>query len=165
MSGPREIRCYQYVTRPYSRVSEILTKDPVGFLRRATAAAAMRAEDLVGQMKVDIAGIEVDRDVALDVTLVDTTTKPPAALALPAMALSITWHAAKRASLFPSMRAELTVYPLSADETQLDLHGWYTPPGGLLGSAADALLGHRLAEASVHRFLEDVCERLRTDAR
>lgn len=163
MSAPREIRCYHYVARPYADVKAALTHDPVGFLRRATAAAATRAEDLVARLKFELAGIEVDRDVMLEVD-VDTTHKPPAALALPAMAMTIHWHAARNATLFPAMRAELTVYPLSADETQLDLHGWYTPPGGLLGSAADALVGHRVVEAAFHRFLEDVCERLRAKA-
>lgn len=165
MSAPREIRCYQYVARPYSNVSELLRSDPVAFLRRATAAAATRAEHLVAQMKVEIAGLEIDRDVTLDVTVGDPSKKPPAAPALPAMSLTISWHAARNPSFFPSMCAELTIYPLGPEETQLDLHGWYSPPGGLLGSAADALVGHRIAEASVHRFLEDVCERLCADAR
>lgn len=161
---PREIRAYRYLDRPYAKVRALLTHDPVAFLHRATEAAATHAEGVLATMKLEIAGIEVDRDVAVDVTI-DPATKPPAALALPAMALTIAWRAAKKTSLFPSMRAELTVYPLSDDETQLDLHGWYTPPGGVLGTAADALVGHRIVEASVDRFLEDVCERLRSDAR
>ena len=49
---------------------------------------------------------------------------------------------------------------VSATETPHDLRGTYEPPGGLLGSAADILVGHRIAEASVHRFLDEVASRL-----
>ena len=64
--------------------------------------------------------------------------------------------------LFPFMKAELSIYPLTATETQLDLSGHYEPPLGALGTAVDALIGHRLAEASVHRFVTDVAEYLKT---
>lgn len=159
-----ELRCYQYVKRSYAEVSGVLARDPLSLFQRATTTAADRARDLHAKLKVTVAGHEVDRDVRIEVTAVDRSGHPPAALVLPATALSFAWHAASDASLFPSMRAELTIYPLSDDETQLYLHGWYTPPGGLLGDAADAMGGHRLAEASVHRFLDDVAHRLEAEA-
>ena len=59
------------------------------------------------------------------------------------------------------MKAELAVYPLTATETQLDFSGSYEPPGGWLGSAVDAVIGHKIAEASVHRFVGQVAEYLR----
>lgn len=164
MAEPREIRCYEYVNRPFSKVSRILLDDPVGFFQRATNAATTRAADLRSKLKVEVGGFEIDRDVEIEVKATETA-RAPAAPALPAIALSIGWRAAKSASLFPSMRADLTVYPLSADETQLDLHGFYSPPGGLLGNAADALVGHRIAEASVKRFLEDVVQRLSAEGK
>jgi hypothetical protein len=61
------------------------------------------------------------------------------------------------------MEAELIVYPLSKEETQLELHGRYTPPLGAVGSALDSLIGHRVADASVHRFVTDVASLLRTE--
>lgn len=164
MPTPRELRCYAYVEQPYGAVRDVLAKDAGAFFQRATAEAASRAESLVTKLKATIAGHHVDRDVVVDVTNVDTTHKPPGAESMPAMLLSFRWQAKVRASLFPSMRAELTVYPLSPDETELDLHGWYTPPGGVLGNAADALIGHRIARAVVLRFLEDVVERLKIEA-
>ena len=59
------------------------------------------------------------------------------------------------------MSAELSVYPLTGTETQLDFHGHYEPPLGLLGGAVDAVIGHKIAEASVHRFVSDVAHYLR----
>jgi hypothetical protein len=75
--------------------------------------------------------------------------------------MRLSWEAARAAAIFPSMRAELSAWPLATTETQLEIEGTYTPPLGMVGNALDALLGHRLAEAAVHRFLEDVVEHLR----
>ena len=56
-----------------------------------------------------------------------------------------------------------SVYPLSAHETQIDLHGRYRPPLGVVGDAVDALVGHRLAEASVLRFVADSATRINAE--
>jgi len=63
--------------------------------------------------------------------------------------------------LFPLMKAELSIYPLTTTETQLDFLGHYEPPLGALGKAMNAVAGHRIAEASVHRFVSDVAGYLR----
>jgi hypothetical protein len=54
------------------------------------------------------------------------------------------------------MDAVLSIYALSPEETQLDLHGRYQPPLGTLGNALDATAGYRIAEATVLRLLRDV---------
>jgi hypothetical protein len=59
------------------------------------------------------------------------------------------------------MKAELSIYPLTATETQLDFRGFYEPPFGTLGKAVDAMVGHRIAEVSVDRFVNDVAGYLR----
>jgi hypothetical protein len=59
------------------------------------------------------------------------------------------------------MSAELSVYPLTSTETQLDFLGHYEPPLSVLGGAIDAMVGHRIAEASVHRFIADIAQYLR----
>jgi len=71
----------------------------------------------------------------------------------------------QRAALFPIMHAELSVYPLTATETQLDLQGRYAPPLGIVGGAVDAVVGHRIAEASVHCLVADVASYLREHLR
>lgn len=73
----------------------------------------------------------------------------------------LSWRAAQSPGLFPVMHAEFLVYPLSSTETQVELHGHYVPPLGVLGGALDAMVGHRFAEASVQRFVQAVAERLR----
>ena len=59
------------------------------------------------------------------------------------------------------MKAELSIYPLTASETQLDFLGLYEPPFGAVGKAMNAIVGHRIAEVSVHRFVSDVTAYLR----
>lgn len=159
-----DIHCYDYVPRPFERVSQVLRSDPAGLFQRATNAAAERAETLVAKLKLSLAGLEVGKDVRIEVTRTDQTRKAPGEVGTPAMGLKLRWSAAPGAALFPAMDAELLVYPLSPDETQLDLHGSYTPPGGTLGLAADALVGRRIAQASIHRLLDDLAMRLRTEA-
>ena len=64
-------------------------------------------------------------------------------------------------SLFPFMKAELAIYPLTATETQLDFSGLYEPPLGAVGKALNAIAGHRIAEVAVHKFVNDVAGYLR----
>jgi hypothetical protein len=61
------------------------------------------------------------------------------------------------------MAAEISAWPLSSSETQLEIEGGYRPPLGPLGTAIDAAVGHRVAEACVHRLLEDLSEQLRRE--
>jgi hypothetical protein len=63
------------------------------------------------------------------------------------------------------MHAELVIYPLTATETQLELAGTYEPPLGLVGRAIDSTLLHRIAEASVLQFVQEVARYLREDLR
>lgn len=62
---------------------------------------------------------------------------------------------------FPLMNGELSIYALTSTETQLDFFGVYEPPFGALGKTMNAIVGHRIAEASVHRFIADVAAYLR----
>ena len=43
------------------------------------------------------------------------------------------------------MKADLSIYPLTATETQLHFKGLYEPPLGPLGKALNAMVGHRIA--------------------
>jgi hypothetical protein len=158
MSKGSQIRCYDYVNHPYETVRDALKEDARAVFQSATKAAASRARSVASQLRVNIAGIEVATDIAISVKSIEERAEGPA----PATRLQLEWEAAKSPRLFPFMRAELSVYPLTATETQLDFSGFYEPPLGALGGAMNAILGHRVAEASVHRFVAEVAEYLRT---
>ncbi len=87
--------------------------------------------------------------------------KPVDAVSTPATRLLLDWEAANLPRLFPVMNGELSIYPLTPTETQLDFRGFYEPPFGAVGKTMNAIAGHRIAEASVSRFVSDVAGYLR----
>ena len=161
MSQDRDIRCYDYVNHPYEQVRDALRADPVTVFHRATQAAASRAGDLASALHVNIGGFDISTEIAITV---DSIGEEPGTATSPAkMQLQLEWEGADKPRLFPFMKAELSVYRLTANETQLDFAGQYDPPLGALGDAVDAVLTHRLAEASVHRFLADLATHLKQE--
>jgi hypothetical protein len=160
MAQPHELRCYDYVNRPYAVVRDALRTDLGRIFERATKGAAGRAHALAANLKVELGALEIGTDVVIEVLGVEEREEGPVGHTHTTF-IKLRWKAARAAALFPSMEAELVVYPLSRDETQLELHGFYRPPLGAVGSALDSLVGHRIADASVHRFVTDVASLLR----
>jgi hypothetical protein len=159
MSKGREIHCYDYVNHPYEQVREVLSKDAPAVFQAATKAAASRAQSIASELHLDIGGIAIEADIRVFVKNIEVKSRE--AMSEPATRLQLEWEAAKMPRLFPLMKAELSIYPLTATETQLDFQGVYEPPFGPLGKAVNAVVGHRIAEVSVHRFVNDVAGYLR----
>jgi len=159
MSTGRQIRSYEYVNRPYERVRDALRQNALTVFQSATKAAASRAQSIAAELHVDFGGIGVKTDINISVRNIeekvgDTTSTPTTRLLLE-------WEAATMPRLFPFMKGELSVYPLTSTETQLDFSGIYEPPFGAVGKTMNAIIGHRIAEVSVHRFVSDVAAYLR----
>jgi hypothetical protein len=159
MNKRLEIRFYDYVNHPYERVRDTLKKDALAVFQSATKAAASRAQSVAAELHVDIGGIGVKTDIKIAVKNVEEKAAAPGST--PATRLLVEWEAATMPRLFPLMKGELSIYPLTSTETQLDFSGVYEPPFGAAGKAMNAIVGHRIAEASVHRFVEDVAGYLR----
>ena len=159
MSNGREIHCYEYVNHPYEQVREALTTGTLSVFRSATKAAASRASSVASGLRIELGGIALEAEINISVSKIDQ--KPAAGMSAPETRLRLEWEAAKTPRLFPLMDAELAIYPLTATETQLDFLGRYEPPLGAVGKALDAIAGHRIAEATVHRFVRDVAGYLR----
>ena len=155
----RKIRCYDYVNHPYERVCDALKQNALVVFESATKTAASRAQSVAAELRVDFAGIGIKTDIKIDVKSVDE--KAASSSSMPTTKLTLEWEAAKMPRLFPLMNGELFVYPLTATETQLDFSGVYKPPFGSIGKTMNAIVGHRIAEASVHRFVGDVAGYLR----
>ena len=155
----REIRCYDYVNHPYARVRDALIQNAVTVFQSATKTAASRVQSVAAELHVDFAGIGVKTDIKIGVkNVVEKVTKVNS---IPTTTLQLEWEAATMPRLFPLMNGQLSVYPLTASETQLDFHGVYKPPFGAVGKSMNTIVGHRIAEASVHRFIGDVAGYLR----
>jgi hypothetical protein len=159
MSSGREIRSYDYVNRPYERVRDTLKQNALTVFQSATKAAASRAQSVAAELHVDFGGIGVKTDINISVKNIEE--KSTDAASTPSTRLVLEWEATTMPRLFPLMRGELSVYPLTSTETQLDFCGIYEPPFGAVGKTMNAIVGHRIAEVSVHRFVSDVAGFLR----
>lgn len=159
MSKGREIRSYDYVNHPYERVRDVLSRDALTVFQSATKAAASRAHSVAAELHVDFGGVAVSTDIKIFVKSVEE--KVGDSNSGPTTRLLLEWEAAVMPRLFPLMKADLSVYPLTSTETQLDFSGVYEPPFGPVGKTMNAIVGHRIAEASVHRFVGDVAAYLR----
>ena len=158
MSKGLEIRCYDYVNHPYERVRDALKQNALTVFQSATKAAASRAQSVAAELHVDFGGIGLKTDININVQSVDEKVAPGST---PATRLLLEWEAATMPRLFPLMKGELSIYPLTSTETQLDFSGEYEPPFGAVGKTMNAIVLHRMAEASVHRFISDVAGYLR----
>jgi hypothetical protein len=162
MTEGRQIRVFDYVNQPFERVRAALTEHATAIFERATSVAGERADRLASALRVHVAGLEIRKEIAIEVLGTRDLERPTSGFAREAR-IALRWSAAEGAGIFPTMQAELALYPLSSSETQLELTGRYTPPFGPLGAAIDAMIGHRVAEACVHQFVVDVAEQLRRD--
>jgi hypothetical protein len=129
-----------------------LRQNALAVFQSATKAAASRAQSVAAELHVDIGAVAVKTDIKISIKNVEEKFD---AMSNSATRLQLEWEAATTPELFPLMKAELAVYPLTATETQVDFWGVYEPPFGTVGKAINAIVGHRIAEASVHRFIDD----------
>jgi hypothetical protein len=155
----RDVRTFDYVNHPYPAVRDALTARASTVFAGATSAAASRAEAVAAQLRVTLGALEVSAPIEIAVGQLRESADGPGGTSR--LVIPISWKARERSGLFPVMNAQLSVYPLTSTETQLDFDGHYDPPLGVLGSAIDAAVGYRVAEASVHRFVSDVAQYLR----
>jgi len=155
----REIRCYDYVNHPYDRVRDALQQDALTVFQAATKTAAARAQSVAAELHADFGVIGVKTDIKIVIKGVEE--RVPDASSTSATILRLEWEAATMPRLFPLMKGVLSVYPLTSTETQLDFCGVYEPPFGAVGKTMDAIVGYRIAELSVHRFVSDVAAYLR----
>jgi hypothetical protein len=159
MDTAREIRCFDYVNHPYARVRDALKQNAPAIFQSATKTAASRAESVAAELHVDFGGIGVKTEIKIAVKSIEEKAADPGST--PTTRLRLEWEAATMPRLFPLMNGQLSVYPLTATETQLDFFGEYEPPFGAMGKTVNAVVLHRIAEASVHRLITDVAAYLR----
>jgi hypothetical protein len=160
MTRRHELRCFDYVNRPYEAVNAALTANALAIFERATRSAADHAGDVGAELRVRVGAIEIAADIEIAVTAISGAQSPTHQ---PATRLDLTWKSRRRPGLFPEMVGSLWAYALAPRETQLELVGSYDPPLGIVGEAIDAIALHRIAEASVQRFVQAVAAYLRTE--
>ena len=150
----RQLYFYEYVNRRASDIVAIVENRALEVFQSATNTALDKTEQFRSRLHVDFAGFEVGREVEIELGKPQDKGY--------AVVIPITWHAKDQAGLFPAMTAELEVAALDnmLPLSQISVIGRYRPPVGLLGAVGDAMLMHRVAEASVRNFVSDLAARL-----
>ncbi len=151
MTDRHELHAYDYVNSPYDLVRAALLSDPMAVLRHADESSNV-------ELHVNAGPIQLGAEVVIQILSI---TAEPAPGERPLTVLELAWKAARRPAWFPTMRATLMFYPLTAQETQLDFCGAYDPPLGIIGDAIDAAGMHRIAKDSIQSFVTEVAKYLR----
>lgn len=157
MFTPRQIHFYDYVERPYDKVRALFAGGIIDALEEATSEAVARALHLSDSLHAQVGALDLGAPISIKV---ESFEQARIGEPFQFCRLRFEWQAAKAPGLFPVMSAEVTAHPVTDGETQLSFFGAYRPPLGILGRGADAMVGQRVAEASVHRFLSELKERL-----
>ena len=151
----RDLYCYDYVERPSGEIVQLFRTDPRRLLQLSTTEAVRHADEIAAELHVELAGLDIGTEVSIEIDAYNIHGD--------AGSFHLRWEAATRPALFPSMQASLEIAPLARGSrplTQLSLAGHYRPPLGPLGVVGDVVIGHRVAEASIYRFLRDLASRI-----
>lgn len=151
----RPLYAYDYAHVAFDDAIALLAEDPGGLLQSATDASMQHADEVVTNLHVEVAGFDLGRDVVIELG----EFEPVEALRC---ILPVSWRAASGHLLFPTVAATLEIAALSLQPplVQVTLAGSYDPPLGPLGTMVDRALTQRMAEAVIHRFVQDVACRL-----
>jgi hypothetical protein len=75
--------------------------------------------------------------------------------------IALRWEAAgPRGGLFPVLDADVRLTPAGEHVTRLSMAGSYRPPLGSLGQSLDRAILHRVADATIRRFVAQVAARI-----
>ena len=162
MNTGKPICVYDYVNKSYKEVREQLIWKGLEIFYRATKNATPQLEELKPELHANFGGIEVSAEISIKIGSITETEESIRRGRVTSVDLE--WEAARMHRLFPLMKAQLLVYPLTSTETQLELSGNYELPFGLLGSAVDDIAGYRIAEMSCQQFITDIAVYLRNVA-
>jgi hypothetical protein len=147
----RHLYFYTHISRPYPAVAELLAGEPGLWL-----PAPAEANGVGWQVLLRADGALPAR---LAERLAKVSTEPPTVNGR-RLLRAVSWQATTKEQLFPVLHADLELDELPATGCHLSLMGTYRPPLSVVGGAGDAIIGHRVAEAVVRRFVLDVAERV-----
>jgi len=144
---------YTHMRLPFADAAALLCADPATWL---PAPAEPADADWIVTLHADGA---VPQPLAAHQARVHVG---PATMAESTLRRDIAWRSgsANADRLVPMLEADVELASLNGCGCQLSLMGSYRPPLSVVGAAGDRLLGHRIAEACVRRFVLELAQRL-----
>lgn len=147
----RHVYYYTHVQLPYEVAAARLVGDPASWLPGP-------AEPEDGHWLVELhADGALPQPLSSHVAQVEVGPVTPMAGAL---LRPLTWRSAVANRWVPALTGDLELAKLSDTTCQLSLLGSYGPPLSVVGEVGDRLVGHRVAEAAVRRFVQQLADRL-----
>lgn len=147
----RIVYYYTYLEQPFSDVARLLSGDPALWL--PPPAEATDGHWLVALRADGVLPAVLDGH-ASQVRVGPATTTDDKLLR------SVAWQSATKERFVPVLHADVELVGMPGSGCQLSMMGSYRPPLSVVGEAGDRLVGHRIAEACVRRFLLDVADRV-----
>jgi hypothetical protein len=133
---------------PLQEAEHALLHSPEGWVPGLARDAQVRGETLLADVGFESGGRRVSRQV--EVTLGQPLRFPSRTV------LPIAWQPVDHQSLFPALDADLEVAGLGPSLSQISISARYEPPLGVIGRAIDRALMHRVAEATLKDFVDQV---------
>ncbi|HET9672500.1 MAG TPA: hypothetical protein VFQ40_06585 [Actinomycetota bacterium] len=133
---------------PPASVEDVLSSDPEAWLRPIAQRANHRGDELLADVGIGERR-RVERTVQLRLgTPIRAATKT---------VVPFSWEAlGPTRGLFPTLDADLEIAPLGPARTQVAISARYAPPLGAVGRMLDRAVLHRVAEATIKDFLDQV---------
>ena len=132
-----------------SQVEAALADEPEAFLQPIARRATLRGDRLLADVGFGDT-VRVERSVAVQGSMIvgRTTSK---------MIIPFSWRATgTSAGLFPTMEGDLEVASFGKALSQLAISARYSPPLGIVGRVLDRAVLHRIAEATIKDFLDQL---------
>jgi hypothetical protein len=137
-----ELCVERIIAKPFPLVERTLMSGPSNWL------PGTRAEDgSTTELDVRMAGSRIARAVAVRAGQVSCWP------AEGRCRVPIAWHATRHREHYPDLVGTLELARVAPRRTKLTLRARYDPPVGWIGLAADEVVMHRIAEASVEAFV------------
>jgi hypothetical protein len=151
----RPLHAYSYAEVPFDDAIALLASDAQGLLQKATDASTDQGDRVLATLHLDIGGFEISRDVVVEVGDFEP-------VGIMRSVVPLRWRAARGHLLFPTVDARLEITALSLEPplVQVTLTGTYEPPLGAFGELLDRAFDQRVAEVVIHRFVNEVADRL-----
>ncbi len=143
----RHVSFFVTVPTPYTVACRLLRDQPELLLQPATEAAAGAHDEPAPVLDVELGVFTFSKELALQVGEFEESTEPRQRARR-----KVRWEAAEHPGLYPVMDASIEICPLSGEEVQVKLVGWYRPPLSVVGAVADRLAMRRVADASLQRL-------------
>ena len=140
------VRYFVEVPLAAAQVERAMRHPPPGWLSAMAGAAQQRGDELLTEVGVGPLGPRLGRWVAIRL---GTPVRFPSMVSLP-----LTWEPLGLEGLLPRLDANIELGSLGGDRTQLAISANFRPPLGVVGRAADQVLLHRVAEATLKDFLD-----------